>query len=40
VMELIRRRLNDPDAPGERRTIATRYVDRGTVKEIGRGKIQ
>ena len=39
VMALIERRLNDPDAPGERRAIATRYVDRGTVKEIKRGRI-
>lgn len=34
VMELIKRRLNNLDAPGENRLISTRYVDRGTVKHI------
>jgi LacI family transcriptional regulator len=38
VVELIERRLNRPDAPGERRMISTVYVDRGTVKEIQGGR--
>ncbi len=37
VMELVARRLADMDAPGIDKLILTRYVDRGTVKQIERG---